>query len=438
MLAAAARGVLLALGALPFGAGLPHAATWTCGLVPAAVLDGAGPREGLARGRRAPRAHAAAQALPWLVLPAVWLNLAVAYGALLTWLVRIDPGHLEAALRDGPALGVLAGLAWWLVDPLRAAASVAAHGAWREQVQGGDLVRAARGMLLVALLLGLPTGAAQAEPLSPEAWSAYVWEAREAVLSGETDAADQVLTLLGREVQVGGGRAVMVTDPTLARLSERLAGGDGDAVVDTVHHLVVLERLARQLGRAGPLSASWTPPPGRTPAQGDARPGELRSSLEAMGTGAGRLQAWATGGDATAPEVLGGRGLVFTGLVAVACGLGWLLWASRGLEHGRVWARAGGASPAVAAPQAAQGTARAAVRQGYVDTLEALERSGRVDGVAHLTNGQVGERLHGTLWERFRRATQAYEATWYGTQPAGEPELLAVEEALAGARERPS
>lgn len=436
MLAAATRLVLLAVGAVPLGAGLPHAAAWTAGLVPAAVLDGAGPREGLARAMGAPRAHAVAQGLPWLLLPVVWVNLVLAYAALLGWLVRIDPGHLESALRDGPALAVLAGVAWWLVDPVRVAAAVAAHGAWQRQVQGNDLVRAARRALAVCLAVVVTGSAAQAQPITAEAWSAYLWEAREAVLAGEPGASDQVLTLLGREVQIAEDQVVMVTDPTLAQLSRRLASGEQDAVVDAVHHLVVLERLALHLTRTAPLGETWptSPPPTRQDASGQA--GELRTTLDTVGTGAGRLRAWAAGGESSAPRALGGRGLVLSGLVAVGCGLAWLVMVSRRLEvrPRRPTAEGGPAAPPL--PDALQGTARAAVRQGFLATLSALEASGRVDEVARLTNGQVARRLTGRIWERFRRATEAYEGTWYGEEPAGEAELLAVEEALDAARGR--
>ena len=436
MLAAATRLVLLGLGAVPLGAGLPHTAAWTGGLVTAAVLDGAGPRAGLARARRSPWAFAAAQLLPWLLVPMLVLNLALAYAALLGWLVRMDPGHLESALSDGPALAVLAGVAWWLADPLRAAASVAAHEAWQRQVQGHDLVRAAGRLLATGLAVLCFASPARAQPISADTWSAFVWEAREAVLAGDPSAADQVLTLLGREVQVPGGQAVMVTDPNLARLSERLAAGEPEAVVDAVHHLVVLERLAKHLERTAPLPQAWPtdPPPTRQQSAGQAE--RLRSTLDGVGTSAGRLQAWFTGSDPSAPEPFGGRSLALTGLLALAGGLGWLVLAGRRLEgavrpvgtHRRPLA-----SPL---PEALQGTARAAVRQGYLATLNTLEQTGQVDEVSRLTNGQVAERLSGTLWERFQRATDAYEETWYGEAPAGEAELLAVEEALDAARGR--
>ncbi len=436
MLAAATRLVLLALGAVPLGAGLPHAAAWTAGLVPTAVLEGAGPRAGLARARRSPQAFAAAQLLPWVLVPVVALNLALAYAALLGWLVRMDPGHMASALRDAPALAVLSGVAWWLVDPLRAAASVAAHEALQRQVQGHDLVRAARRLLaigLAALCLAAPV---RAEPLGADAWSAYLWEAREAVLAGDPDAADQVLTLLGREVQVAENQVVMVTDPNLVALHEGLTAGDQDAVVDAVHHLVVLERLAKHLERSTPLPETWPvkSPPTRHHADGQA--GQLRNTLDRVGTTAGRLRAWVTGGDPSAPETLGGRSLALGGLAALLCGLGWLVLAGRRLEVEVQRVRAPRGSVATPLPDALQGTARAAVRQGFLETLSTLERTGQVDQVSRLTNGQVAQRLSGTLWERFRRATEAYEGTWYGEQPAGEPELLAVEEALDAVRGR--
>jgi len=433
MVAAATRALLLVLAAVPLGALLPHAAAWTAGLVPSAVLDGTGPREGLARARRAGRAHAAAQALPWLLWPVVWLNLVLAYTALLGWLVRIDPGHLESALRDGPALGVLAAVAWWLVDPVRAAASVAAHGAWRQESQGHDLVRLAQRALSILLIAGCWARPVAAEPLAPEAWSAYLWEAREAVLAGAPGASDQVLTLLGREVQVAPDRVVMVTDPTLAELSARLAAGDPGAVVDAVHHLVVLERLGKILERSGSLPDTWPAVAPVTRSSGPAPGAELRASLDTLGASAGRLRSWAVGSEAGDPV---GPAMVWSGFVAVTCGLGWLVWVGRRLEAVSI-GQPGLADPAsVPLPEALQGTARAAVRQGFLETLRALERSGRVDEVSRLTNGQVAARLDGSLWERFIRACDAYEGTWYGGQAAGEPELLAVEEALAAARGR--
>jgi hypothetical protein len=436
MVASASRLVILVIGAMPLGAGLPHAAAWTSGLVPAAVLDGAGPREGLGRAKRAPRAHAYAQVLPWGLFPVVWINLVLAYAGLLGWLVRIDPGHLEAALRDGPALIILAAVAWWLVDPLRAAASVAAYNAWQCQVRGHDLVRVARAALAVLFCAMAWPGEVRAQVISPEAWSAYLWEARESVIADNPGAPDQVLTLLGREVEVADDQALMVTDRTLARLSQRLESGDQSAVVDVLHHLMVLEHFSKTLERSSTLEGSWpgSLPPARTLTSGNVQ--SLRSALEAMGQSAGRVQSWAETGSMANPKILGSNSMLASGLAAVALGLGWLFLVGGKLDRPPVARRPDVTSLGSPLPQGLQGTAKAAVRQGFLAILRALEDSGQVDDVANLTNGEVARQLDGVLWERFRRAADAYENAWYGGLPAGESELLAVEEALAAARGR--
>jgi len=433
MVVAAMRMAALLLGALPFGAGLPHAATFTAGLVPAAVLDAAGPLEGWRHARRAPRAHAVAQALSWGLFPVVWANLVLAYGALLGWLVRMDPGRLEAALRDGPALGVLAVVAWWMVEPVRVAAAVAARDAWQGSTRGTDLVALARrGLLLLAVLLA--ASPARAEPLTVAAWQAYVWEARDAVLSGDEDAAEEVRGLVGREVSLGAGATLVVSDSLLLDLADRLQRGDPSGPVDTVHHLAALERLAQELGRSEADPGDWpVPVPSRSapPLEG------LLGTLETLEGTVQRVQSWG-GSPGTAGEAwLGGRSLALSGLVCVVLGLAALGGSRRRLDPRP--ARVASTRPPLGAPlpAALQGTARGAVREGFHATLEALEHAGQVDDVARLTNGQVAARLHGPLWERYHSAREAFERTWYGGEAAGEAELLAVEEALSAARGRP-
>ncbi len=160
----------------------------------------------------------------------------------------------------------------------------------------------------------------------------------------------------------------------------------------------------------------------------------LRVSLDDLASNAGQLHSWARGGDPTAPTILGGRTLVFGGVAALCLGLAWFFGVSRRLDA-RVISRPPTSQPLGSPlPDELQGSAQAAVRQGFLATLQALEASGRVDEVATLTNGQVARRLQGSLWERYNLARVAFEATWYGGQSAGEAEILVVEEALVAAR----
>ncbi len=125
---------------------------------------------------------------------------------------------------------------------------------------------------------------------------------------------------------------------------------------------------------------------------------------------------------------------MFGGVAALCLGLAWFFGVSRRLDA-RVISRPPTSQPLGSPlPDELQGSAQAAVRQGFLATLQALEASGRVDEVATLTNGQVARRLQGSLWERYNLARVAFEATWYGGQSAGEAEILVVEEALVAAR----